>query len=303
MGHHHHDHNHHHHAPESFNLAFGLAVFLNLGFTIIEATYAIMANSMGLLADAGHNLGDVLGLVLAWIASWLLTKKPTDRYSYGYKRTTIIAAIINALILVGTSVIIAYESIFKLFHPVQVHEVIVMVVAAIGIFINGGTALMFIRGSKEDLNIKGAFLHLAADALISVGVVIAGAIILYTGWLRLDPIVGLMIVVSILVGTWGLLRDSINLLMDAVPHAIDRKKVKQYLRKIPGVTAVHDLHIWGLSTKESALTAHLVMPGKMLSNEDYHRINHDLKHNHKIDHVTIQVEQTDSELCPQNSCC
>lgn len=295
-----HSHSHHHHdhatkAAERFNWTFGIAVGLNLLFTIVQATYAIIANSMGLLADAGHNLGDVVGLLLAWGATWLLTKPSSKRYSYGYKRTTILAAITNALLLVGTSALIAYESIVKLLHPEPVSEVIVMVVAAAGIIINGGTSLLFIRGSKGDLNMKGAFLHLAADAVISLGVLITAVLIFYTQKFWLDPLVGLAIVVTILIGTWGLLRDSVNLLMDAVPHNVQEAEVETYFHSIPGVTAVHDLHIWGLSTRETALTAHLVMPTVTLTDEDYYHINHLLKEQFNIDHVTIQVERGSEE--------
>jgi cobalt-zinc-cadmium efflux system protein len=293
-----HSHHHHDHSPKSaerFNWTFGIAVGLNLLFTIVQATYAIMANSMGLLADAGHNLGDVVGLLLAWGATWLLTKPSSKRYSYGYKRTTILAAITNALLLVGTSALIAYESIIKLLQPEPVSEVIVMVVAAVGIIINGGTSLLFIRGSKGDLNMKGAFLHLAADALISFGVLISAVLIFYTEKFWLDPLVGLAIVATILMGTWGLLRDSVNLLMDGVPHDIQKSEVEAYFQSIPGVIAVHDLHIWGLSTRETALTAHLVMPVLSLTDADYYHINHLLKEQFNIDHVTIQVEQGSEE--------
>lgn len=297
-------HSHAHAVPESFNLAFALAVSLNLLFTLIEAGYAIFAHSMSLLADAGHNLGDVFGLVLAWGASWLLTKSATERYSYGYKRTTIIASIINAFMLVAASAIIAYESIIKLFHPAIVDEKIVIIVATIGILINGSTALLFMRGQKEDLNIKAAYLHLAADALISIGVVIAGVIILLTKQFWVDPIVGLIIVITIVMGTWQLLRQSLDLLLDAVPHHINYTGVNQYLAKLPGVKTVHDLHIWGLSTREVALTAHLVMPEKALSDEEQVKIHHDLKHDFGINHVTIQVEKgSDEHQCQlQESC-
>lgn len=290
-GHQHHDHSHHGHAPSTFNKAFAIAIFLNLSFTLIEAFYAIMAHSMSLLADAGHNLGDVLGLALAWGANLLLARGSSERYSYGFKKTTILAALINALILVAATAIIAYESIWKIFHPVMVSEKIVIVVALIGIFINSGTALLFIRGQGEDLNIKGAFLHLAYDALISLGVVIAGIIILMTHAMWIDPIVGLLIVVTILGGTWSLLKDSVNLILDAVPRQVEQSKVKAYLEKIPGVTAVHDLHIWSLSTNEIALTAHLIMPERNLTDADYVEINHELEHHYKIKHVTIQVEK------------
>jgi len=294
MAHHHdhdHGHGHHHHGPANYNKAFAIAVFANLGFTILEAVYALAANSMSLLADAGHNLGDVLGLVFAWLASWLVTVKPSGRYSYGLKKTTILAALCNALFLVLASALIVGESIDKLFNPEPIHDGIVMVVAAIGIVINGVTALLFMRGRHDDLNIKGAFLHLAYDALISVGVVITGAVILWTGWVTLDPIVGLLIVVAILAGTWGLLKDSVNLILDAVPRHVDQEAVKKYLLAIPGVKRIHDLHIWGLSTTGAALTAHLIMPDDQLNDADYQKINEELHHNFKIDHVTIQVEK------------
>ncbi len=286
----------HHHAPQSFNKAFGIAVLLNFSFTLVQAGYALVANSMGLLADAAHNFGDVFGLVLAWGANWLLTRPAGKRYSYGFKRTTIIAALTNALILVATSALITYESIYKLWHLSQINEKIVIVVALIGIAVNSGTALLFMKGAHDDLNIKGAFMHLLGDALISIGVVISGLLILFTHQLWIDPLVGLLIVVIILLGTWGLLRDSIRLLLDAIPRHIDQHGVETYLQKIPGVDAVHDLHIWGLSTKEVALTAHLIMPQQQLSDEDFIRINADLKKQFRINHATIQVERGNGEF-------
>jgi cobalt-zinc-cadmium efflux system protein len=293
MSHDHHGHSHA--APESFNKAFGIAVTLNLAFTLCQIFYAFVANSMSLMADAVHNFGDVFGLVLAWGASWLLTLPGRKRYSYGYKRTTILAALSNALILVATSALIAYESIYKLMHLSQVNELIVIGVALVGIVINGGTAMLFMKGASEDLNIKGAFLHLLGDALISFGVVIAAVIIYYTGWVWLDPLMGLFIISIILLGTWGLLRDSVRLILDAVPHHIDHQGIQTFLQLLPGVKTVHDLHIWGLSTKEVALTAHLVMPEQKLSDADYLTINHTLKHDFKVDHVTLQVEAGSEE--------
>ena len=312
---HDHDHDHHHthdkhnhshaghghghsHAPTNFNRAFAIATLLNFAFVVIEAVYAVLANSMSLLADAGHNLADVLGLLMAWGASWLLKREASEKYSYGYKKTTILSALANALLLVATSAIIVYESINKLIYPVEINEMIVIVVAFIGIIINGGTALLFMRGSEEDLNIKGAYLHLAYDALISIGVVIAGALVLWTKWIWLDPIVGIVIVAVILTGTWGLLRHSVELILGAVPHGIDLNGVRTYLSSIRGVEAVHDLHIWGLSTQETALTVHLVLPERVLSDADYAEITHILHHDYKIQHVTIQAEkgQADS-LC------
>lgn len=300
---HEHDHKHshshgghgHHHAPTTFNGIFAIAIILNLAFTLGEAFYAFVAHSMSLLADAGHNLGDVFGLLMAWGASWLATKSANEKYSYGYKKTTILVALANALLLVLASALIIYESINKLLHPVVVTESIIIVVALIGIAVNGGTALLFVKGSKEDLNIKSAFLHLAADALVSVSVVVAGIIILFTHWLWVDPLVGLLIVVTILWGTWGLLRQSIDLILGAVPHTVSAKKVRAYLNTLSGVTAVHDLHIWALSTQEVALTAHLIMPERFLTDAEYAEINHILHEDFNIQHVTLQIEKGEAD--------
>lgn len=300
-----HSHGHHHHGDiKSFNKAFAIAVVLTLGYTFAEAGYGFYAHSMSLLADAAHNLGDGLGLILAWIANWLLSFPARKRYSYGFKRTTIIAALINAFILVATSALIAYESIYKLLNLTSVNEDIVIIVGIIGIFINGGSSLLFMRGAQDDINIKGAFWHLMADALILVGVVVSAFAIKYTGWLWLDPVVGLIIVAIVLWGTWGLLRDSVRLIMDAVPHYIDQSGVREYLTNYPGVAAVHDLHIWGLSTREVALTAHLVMPDQPLTDADFKTINHDLHEKFKIDHPTIQVERgSDVDPCMRREHC
>lgn len=307
-GHIHHDHSHHdhshHHAPQSFNLAFALAVLLNFIFMVFQAWFALRADSMSLLADAIHNFGDVFGLVLAWGANWLLTLPARKRYSYGFKRMTIIAALINALILVATSALIAYESINKFFHPAIVNEKIVIVVALIGIVINTSTALFFMKGAHEDLNIKGAFLHLLGDALISFGVVVAGLLILFTQKMWIDPLIGLLIVVIILWSTWGLLRDSLSLILDAIPRHIDHHGIEHYLQELPGVSAVHDLHIWGLSTKEVALTAHLVMPEKKLSDEECRQLNIVLKQRFRIDHATLQVESGGDDVkCSRSENC
>ncbi len=297
-------HSHAHHAPQSFNMAFAIAVTLNLCFTVFEATYALIANSMGLLADAAHNFGDVFGLVLAWGANWLLTIPARKRYSYGYKRTTILAAVTNAIILVASSAIIAFESIQKLFNITAVNEYLVIVIALVGIGVNGGTAMLFLKGAHEDLNIKGAFLHLMSDALVAIGVVFGGIAIYYTGQMWIDPLVGLFIVATILWGTWGLLRDSLRLILDAIPHHIDANGVTRFLENLPDVKAVHDLHIWGLSTKEVALTAHLVMAGDHQSDVDYKKINTVLKEKFKINHVTIQVEMENSDfLCIRCETC
>lgn len=281
----------HNHSHTTHNSAFAIAVSFNLIFTISQIIFAFYAQSMSLMADAVHNFGDVFGLILAWGANYLLSRPARERYSYGYKRTTILAAITNALILVATSALIAFESIHKLFYLNSVNALMVSIVAFVGILINGGSALLFMKGAHSDLNIKGAFLHLLGDALISIGVVLSAILIMYTGWMWLDPVMGLIIVGIILFATWGLLRDSVRLILDAVPRHIDQQGISQFLSQWPGVKAVHDLHIWGLSTKEIALTAHLVMPDHVLSDEDYKKINAILKTKYRIDHATLQVEK------------
>lgn len=294
---HHHGHHHGHHhptpTPADFNVAFALAVSLNLLFTLTEAGFALFANSMSLLADAGHNLGDVFGLVMAWGASLLVKRTATEKYSYGYKKTTLLAALGNALLLVFASALIVYESIYKFIQPEPVNEIVVIIIAAIGILINGGTALLFLRGKDSDLNIKGAYLHLASDALISISVVVTGFLLLLTKWNWLDPLVGLLIVAIILRGSWSLLRGSIDLILGAVPHTVNQVDVRNYLSNLLGVVAVHDLHIWALSTQEVALTAHLVMPNHVFLDVDYEDINRELKAHFNIHHVTIQVEKGD----------
>lgn len=281
---------HTHHTPVHLNTFFIIAISLNLTFSIFQVIYGYMANSMSLLADASHNFGDVIGLIMAGMANWLANRPSSNRYSYGFKRLSILAALANALILVATSAIIAYEAINKLMHPEVVQESIVIIVALIGIVVNGGTALLFIKGSEEDLNVKGAFIHLMADAVISVGVVIAGIVILFSNWWWVDPCVSLIIVMLVITSTWGLLRDSVNLILDAVPKTIDHQEVEQYLLAIPEVKALHDLHIWGLSTKEVALTVHLYVPSKTFQDSDLNAIRAHLHSHFAINHITIQVE-------------
>ena len=302
-----HDHHGHHsnHAPSfsgKINLSFGLAVFANLSFTIVEAALALEADSMGLLADAGHNLSDVLGLVLAWIASYLATKKAGARFSYGYRRTTILAALANAITLLFASIYIAFGALEKLSSTTTVQTEIVIYVAAIGIVINGGAALLFMKQSHHDLNIKGAFLHLAFDALVSAGVVVAGIVMLYTDAYWIDPVVALAIVSVILYLTWRMLGDALSLILDAVPPNIDPEAVAQFLRNISGVTAVHDLHIWAMSTQETCLTAHLVMPEHPLwaQPNGYQTVSRALAQQFSIHHVTLQVEQGDN--CQTQDC-
>ncbi len=297
----HHDHDHaghghshgtggHHHAPASFGKAFAIGVALNLAYVIGEAFYGIIAHSLALLADAGHNFGDVLGLAGAWFASILGKRRPSERYTYGLRRSSVLAALGNAIILLVVTGGIAWEGIRRLLDPEPVGGSIIMAVAAVGILVNGVTAFLFMAGRKDDLNIKGAFLHMASDALVALGVVIAGAVILWTGWLWLDPAISLVVSAIIVVGTWGLLRDSTNLALDAVPPGVNPAKVTAFLQKLPGVSAVHDLHIWGMSTTETALTAHLVRPGAGLDDDMLHDACEELRKHFGIGHATFQVE-------------
>lgn len=298
---------HAHHHPSTFvtlNVSFSVAILLNSGFLLTEVVYGFIAHSVSLLSDAVHNFGDVLGLLMSWGASVLVKRRATQRYSYGYKKITILAALANALLLVLTSALIVYESIDRLNHPKEINEVIVMIVAFIGMLINGGTALLFMRQSTTDLNIKGAFLHLAYDALIALGVVLAGVAIYFTGYLWVDPIVGLLIVGIITWGSWNLLRRSVELILGAVPYGVNQKAVHNYLKELPGVYEVHDLHIWGLSTQETALTAHLIMPEGGLSDEEYLKINRVLAKEFHIQHITLQVEQGQKKYpCEQSLVC
>lgn len=299
-GHHHkHDHDacHHSVAPKGLNKVFMIAIAANLIYTIIQAIFALHANSMSLLADAGHNLGDVLSLLLAWGANWLLTQPSTENFSYGFKRTSILASTANSIILIVACALIIYGAIDKLIYPQPIHTITVLVVAAVGIFINLGSAMLFIRESKADINIRGAFLHLATDALVSMGVVIAAIIIYFTNWLWLDPVISLVIVATILCSSWQLFSRAIHLLLDAVPKTIDRNEVKAYFESMSGVNSVHDLHIWGLSTRDTALTVHLIMPDLKLTDKQHETIRHDMARKFKIGHVTVQVEQ--SEGCYQ----
>lgn len=282
----------HSHAPASFGKAFAIGIALNTGFVLVEAIYGVAANSMALLADAGHNLSDVLGLVVAWVAAVLVKRKPTARFTYGLRGSSILAALFNAVFLLVAIGAIGWEAIRRFSEPQPVAEITVMVVAAIGIVVNGVTAWLFASGSKDDLNIRGAFLHMAADAAVSAGVVLAGVVILYTGWSWLDPAVSLLIVAVIFWGTWGLLRDSVFMSLAAVPPGVDPEKVRSFLLGRPGVSSVHDLHIWPMSTTETALTAHLVMPAGHPSDDDLQGTCSALSKHFTIQHCTLQVEQT-----------
>ena len=291
MHQHSHGHDHgHHHGPPNYTRAFALGIALNLAFVVAEAVFGIRANSLALVADAGHNLSDVLGLGLAWGASVLSMRLPTPRRTYGLRRSSILAALVNAVILLIAIGGIAWEAIGRFRHPSPVASGTVMAVAAIGVLINGATALLFLRGRQQDLNIRGAYLHMAADAGVSVGVVLAGGVIAVTAWQWVDPVVSLVIVVLIAIGTWGLLRESFNLALDAVPEGIDPEAVNSYLAQLPGVVAVHDLHIWAMSTTEAALTAHLVTEGDRIDHALLTRACRELHDRFGIEHPTIQLE-------------
>ena len=291
-----HQHGHSHgHAPANFGKAFAVGITLNLGFVAVEAIYGAIAHSLALLADAGHNLGDVLGLALAWGATVLVRALPTQRRTYGLRRSSILVSLFNALVLLIAIGAIAWEAIGRLGHPTPVSSGIVMTVAAIGIAVNGITAWLFMSGRDDDVNIRGAFLHMASDAVVSLGVVIAALAIRYTGWLWIDPAVSLVIVVVIAFGTWSLLRESLDLALDAVPGRIDPEQVEAYLAGLPGVVAVHDLHIWGMSTTEAALTVHLVKPDASIDDALLARINRELHKKFGIDHVTVQFELGDAD--------
>jgi cobalt-zinc-cadmium efflux system protein len=295
-----HDHHHgpgHAHAPASFGTAFAIGIGLNTAFVLIEAGYGIASNSVALLADAGHNLSDVLGLAVAWVAEVLSKRPPSRRYTYGLRGSSILAALFNAAFLLIAVGAIGWESILRLLHPEPVAGKAVIIVASIGIVINAVTAWLFASGRKRDLNIRGAYLHMAADAAVSAGVVAAGVVILWTGWLWLDPVVSLMIVAAIVAGTWGLLRDSVAMSLNAVPREIEPGSILAFLKEQEGVSDVHDLHIWPMSTTETALTAHLVVPTGYPGDPFVLGISRELREHHGIGHVTLQIE-TDGAACP-----
>ena len=279
----------HAHAPADFGRAFLIGIVLNTAFVAIEATYGWISGSMALIADAGHNLSDVLALLLAWGASVAAKRPASGRFTYGLKSSTILAALANAGLLLVAIGAILYETLHRMAEPAEVQGETMAIVAGIGILINAGTAAMFMRG-QHDINIRGAFLHMAADALVSLGVVVAGLLIIWTGAAWIDPAVSLVIVAVIAWGTWGLLKDSVAMSMLAVPKGISEEKVRGFLAGLPGVTAVHDLHIWPMSTTETALTAHLVMPGGHPGDAFLHDIAEELEHHHRIGHVTVQIE-------------
>jgi cobalt-zinc-cadmium efflux system protein len=294
-----HGHDHAHAPPADFGRAFLIGTLLNVTFVAVEAFYGFLSNSVALIADAGHNLSDVLGLLLAWGAATLSKRGPSANFTYGLRRSSILSALFNAVFLLVAIGAIAFEAVRRLDNPQPVEGGIVMAVAAVGILVNGITAWLFARGSKHDLNIRGAFLHMAADAAVSAGVVISGLLILQTGWLWLDPVTSLVVVAVILVGTWGLLRRSVNMALDRVPEHIPPAEVVAELEALPGVTRVHDLHIWSLSTTDVALTCHLVMPGGVTGDRSLRNVSDRLHHRFGIGHTTIQIEREFVRQCAE----
>lgn len=284
-------HHHHHGDPTSHGKAFVIAIALNSAFVVVEFAYGFIANSTALMADAGHNLSDVLGLAVAWGAALLARKPPSDRFTYGLRSSSILAALANAMLLLVACGGIAWEAVQRFSAPPAVAGLTVTLVAAAGIVVNGLSAWLFVKGSRDDLNIRGAYLHMAADAAVSLGVVVAGVAMMLTGWYWLDPVISLVIVAVIVTGTWGLLRESLQLALSAVPPHMDVAAVADYLEQRPGVTGIHDLHIWGMSTTESALTVHLVIPAGYPGDDFMDDLAQTLTTRFSIAHSTLQVEQ------------
>jgi cobalt-zinc-cadmium efflux system protein len=289
-------HNHSHAVPFASNRAFALAVALNSTYVLVEWFAGVYSNSVALIADAAHNLGDILGLLLAWGAAALAQRQPSERFTYGLRSSTILAALGNAALLLVVTGAIGWEAFLRFANPRTVNETMVIWVAAAGVAINGTTALLFMAGRKHDLNIRGAFLHMSADAAVSLGVVLAGLGIRATGWGWLDPTASLVIVAVIVISTWSLLSESLGLALHAVPKGVDPSEVRRWLSELPQVSEVHDLHIWGMSTTETAMTVHLVMPNGHPGDAFLANVAHDIWRLFKIGHVTLQVE-TAREPC------
>lgn len=288
-----HDHSHEIH---DYNRTFAIGVGLNVVFVLVEVGYGLFADSLALLADAGHNLSDVVSLLLAWGASALAAKAATTNRTYGFRKATVMASLISAIMLLVVLGGITWEAVGRFLHPQPVDGLIVIVVAAIGVVINTLTALLFVKGQKHDLNLRGAFLHMAADAAVSLGVVVAGIFIAFQGMVWIDPVISFVIVVVIFVGTWGLLRESLNYAIDAVPQGTDIDGIRNYLANIESVESIHDLHVWPLSTTEVALTVHVMVNNSCLDNEFLLRIQQHLHDHFGIEHATIQVESAQSDV-------
>jgi cobalt-zinc-cadmium efflux system protein len=291
------DHHGHAHSPKSFGAAFAIGIGLNTAFVLIEAAFGIFSNSMALLADAGHNLSDVLGLLVAWVATVLSRRAPSPRFTYGLGASSILAALFNAVFLLVAVGAIGWEAILRLVNPQPVAGLTVIVVAAIGIVINGITAWLFASGEGDDLNLRAAYMHMLSDALVSAGVVAGGLLILLTGWLWIDPVLSIIVVGVIVAGAWGLLRDGMALSLSAVPPGIDPGSVRDFLASRPGVARLHDLHIWPMSTTETALTAHLVMPAGHPGDAALMGLAREMNERFGIEHVTLQVETELETAC------
>ena len=306
MSSHHHSHDcnasnhthHHSHAPTNYGRIFAIGISLNIAFVIIEAILGWQAQSLALMADAGHNLSDVLALLLAWSALWLGKKQGNDYQTFGWRRASVLAALINAMLLLIAMGAMAWEAIGRLHQPNPINGMMMIWVASIGVVINGVTAWLFMRDSQHDINIKGAFLHMAADALVSLGVIITGLLYVFYGWAWLDPVMSLLIAGVIIMGTWGLLKQSLHLSLDGVPESVELDKVRHYLLSLPKVTAAHDLHIWALSSSEIALTVQLIMPTPPSNDEFLQELTHKLSHDFGINHTTIQIMRQ-----PLNNAC
>jgi cobalt-zinc-cadmium efflux system protein len=296
-GHHHHGGGHHHHVPTDMGMVFAVGVTLNTLFVIVEVGAGLFSGSMALLADAGHNASDVLALLMAWGATVLAKRAPTSRRTYGLRKGTVLASLGNAVFLLLAIGGIVSESIHRLTLPSTIDTRTVAITAAIGIVINTATALLFMRGSKEDLNVRGAFLHMASDAVISFVVVIGAGVIALTGLQWIDPALSLGIAVVIVIGTWGLLRDSVNLALDGAPREIDVAEVRAWLASQPGVEEIHDLHIWAMSTTETALTAHVIRPANDDADGFLHATCEALSQRFNIGHSTLQVETDADTAC------
>jgi cobalt-zinc-cadmium efflux system protein len=281
---------HHHHGPAEFSRAFAIGIALNIGFVGIEAFFGWRVGSLALLADAGHNLSDVAGLVLAWVAALAAGRQPDHRHTYGWQRASILAAFANAVLLLVAMGSLFWEAAHRLQDPAPTDGRTIMQIAALGVVVNGATAALFMSGSKSDMNIRGAFLHMAADALVSLGVVAAGALYLWTGWTWLDPVTSMAIALIIIAGTWSLFQQSLHLLFDGVPESVDLAAVDARLRALPGVTELHDLHVWAMSTTDIALTAHLVMPGGHPGDAFLQHVAEELHDHFEITHPTLQIE-------------
>lgn len=295
--HHHHTHGHLHHAHGRYDRLFGIGILLNAGFVVIEVYFGLQSNSLALLADAGHNLSDVLGLVLAWIGVAVGRLRPDARHTYGWQRASIFAALINALVLLLAMGGMAWEAVHRFASPAPVVAHTVIAVAAAGVLVNGLTAWLFLSGSRNDLNIRGAFLHMAGDALVSLGVVLAGLLYLQTGWLWLDPVLSLAIAGVIIYSTWSLFRQALHLSFDGVPASVDLHQVHRALLDLPGVEAAHDLHVWAMSTSETALTVHLVMPAGHPGDAWLSDATGMLHDRFDIAHATLQIELGDAQPC------